>query len=888
MSKSIYDKLNLINQETDKIKVMLVNSKQLTAEEATLENIPPAIQALIESSGGSVEANPYEELYMQRTANETSMVGLFAYTPASTTLDLSSMNTSKVNDMSYMFSECKVPYLDLSGFDVSNVTKMDRMFQSCTSEININGWDTSKLTNANYMFQYFGNKNKYIDLSVLDFSNVIGTTDMFGYCNVDYIDIRNINLNLSKIDKMPFNNVSGKILDLSNYDITGLKKTYQLCYFCSCKTVDLTNWKTTEVTDMRNTFYYARDVEKLIIPDWDMTNVTNTTNFFYSCDKLNYIDLSRSNDTTIAKIATLVPTRKLATYGQIIIPADSSQANIEALIAKYWKPVGPRLDMTSCEVITEVDEFLPNDEVKFSISNSEPWYGNDVNVEYVSSDETIATVDKETMTITSTGIEGTTEITARISDTQEVISEPFVFSVSAANNYPGLIRFKVNGQLGSAYYIITVNGISKKLSDLKQNSITGTYSYNENAPITSIRFHFQKNTTNDISEIIITAFNTNNLTSMEYMFNENDRLTSLNINDWDTSNVKNMKSSFRKCSKLTELNLSNWNTSKATTMCEMFSECSSLTSLDLSGFDTSNVTNMENMFNYCSSLTSLDLSSFDTSNVIFMNGIFGGCSSLISLDLSNWNIEKIQSYNFVNVFKNCNSLHTLRLDNCNNTTISKIVTSISLPTGTVNGITRKIYCKEANASGLTAPNGWVFEYVKEEPDPYVSGQFKGNTEITEVNTIVTSEHTDLLDMFQGCTNLTTVDASDWDTSNVTSMERMFSSCRSLTELDLSDLNTSQVTNMQNMFSGCSNLISLDLSNFDMSNVVGKTSSMFAACTSLQTLRLDNCSYDTINKIIISYLFPTKVINGVTRKIYCKEENARGLVAPTNWVFEFIE
>jgi hypothetical protein len=64
--------------------------------------------------------------------------------------------------------------------------------------------------------------------------------------------------------------------------------------------------------------------------------------------------------------------------------------------------------------------------------------------------------------------------------------------------------------------------------------------------------------------------------------------------------------------------------------------------------------------------------------------------------------------------------------------------------------------------------------------------------------------------------------------------------------------------------------------------------MFSGCSKLHTLRLDNCSNDTINKIITSSGFPIKTIEGVTRKIYCKEENAAGLTAPTNWIFEYID
>ncbi len=635
--KTIYDKLNLVNQKTNDIKQTLVDYELTTPDEATLENLPIIIGDFLEKSGG---INPYEQLYMQRTANETSMVGLFAYTPATSNLDLSMMNTSKATDMSYMFSECKVPYLDLSGFDVSNVSNMSNMFNICKSEINIDGWDTSSLTNADYMFNYFTNNNKYLDLSVLDFSNVTKVKYMFNGCNIDYVDVRNINIDLTKLNWDAYSgpeffySVTGTTLDLSNWTLdSSMTSLKRLCYWVNCKEVNLTNWKTTNITNMDSMFYYCSNLVRLIMPDWDMTNVTtaNTNNFFHSCSKLNYIDLSRSNDATIAKIATLVPAQKLATYGQILIPVDSSQANIEALAAKYWKPVGPRIGITSTELALELDEIKPGQSAKFYYGNQEPWYGNDVGVEYVSSDETIATIDKETMTITSTGIEGTTEITARIADTQEVISiAPITLFVSETDNYPNVIKFRGTSTPTSSNYI-KVNGTIVKLSAMNYNSVSGIYTYDVGAPITSIQFNGHSATT---------YANT--------------------------------------CTDLIKINTSN-----VTDMIRMFYSCSNLTELDLSSFDTSNVTNMGAMFYQCSNLTELDLSNFDMS----------------------------KTTNTSNMFYNCNKLQTLRLDNCSNATISKIIKSTDFPTNAITGVTRTIYCKEAEAAGLTEPTNWVFEFI---------------------------------------------------------------------------------------------------------------------------------------------------------------------------------
>jgi surface protein len=89
---------------------------------------------------------------------------------------------------------------------------------------------------------------------------------------------------------------------------------------------------------------------------------------------------------------------------------------------------------------------------------------------------------------------------------------------------------------------------------------------------------------------------------------------------------------------------------------------------------------------------------------------------------------------------------------------------------------------------------------------------------------------------------------------------------------------------------CSKVDKLNLSNFDMSNVTN-TTNMFFNCAKLKTLYLDNCSNDTISKIINSVGFPTGMIIGfgrpTNRKLYCKESEAVGLTLPTGWVFSYV-
>ena len=102
-------------------------------------------------------------------------------------------------------------------------------------------------------------------------------------------------------------------------------------------------------------------------------------------------------------------------------------------------------------------------------------------------------------------------------------------------------------------------------------------------------------------------------------------------------------------------------------------------------------------------------------------------------------------------------------------------------------------------------------------------------------------------MFYYCKSLTTLDVSNWDTSNVIDMYYMFYNCNSLKTLDVSKWDTSNVTNMHNMFYGCNSLTTLDVSKWDTSNVTNMYS-MFYDCYSLTTITgvIDMKSCDSWN------------------------------------------
>ena len=115
----------------------------------------------------------------------------------------------------------------------------------------------------------------------------------------------------------------------------------------------------------------------------------------------------------------------------------------------------------------------------------------------------------------------------------------------------------------------------------------------------------------------------------------------------------------------------------------------------------------------------------------------------------------------------------------------------------------------------------------------------------------TSQVSKMNSMFYGMSILTTLNLSSFDTSKATDMSGMFFNMSNLTTLNLSNFNTSKVTGMESMFYGLSNLTTLNLSNFDTSQVTNMRS-MFYNMSNLTTLNLSN--FDTSKVVSMDYMF----------------------------------
>lgn len=188
------------------------------------------------------------------------------------------------------------------------------------------------------------------------------------------------------------------------------------------------------------------------------------------------------------------------------------------------------------------------------------------------------------------------------------------------------------------------------------------------------------------------------------------------------------------------------------------------------------------------------------------------------------------------------------LTNCYGTFNSRNITKLTeFPCTTyVTDMTAMFY----NCSALTSVDVSNFDTSNVTNMSSMFYYCRGLTSL-DVSSFNTSNVTDMGGMFESCSGLTSLDLSNWDTSNVTDMSSMFEECSGLTSLDVSGWNTSAVTNMGWMFYGCSGLTSLDLSNWNASNVK-YMAHMFDGCSGLTTLDLS--SFDTSKVTNMDYMF----------------------------------
>ena len=546
-----------------------------------------------------------EHLDYLNTSDVEDMHSMFSNCTSLETLDLSSFNTKKVKYMYTMFNgatnlrSIKLP----KGFIASSVTDLDATFKGCESltELDLSGSNSENVKDMKEMF--YGCK-ALSKLVLTDFKTEQVTTmkNMFFICStLEMLDVSSFNTeNVTTMQGM-FNNCSSlRSLDLPGFNtanVTEMSSMFKKC--SSLRSLDLSSFNTRKVTDMQSMFEGCTNLESIDLSSFDTENMISMTGMFFSCTKLETLDLS-----------------SFATPKMEFMPNAFDQC-------ENLKKIYVSSAFTTDKVTVDFSVF----DGCVNLPNFNP-----------------AKIDKE---MAHTGAGG--YLTAATASWVRWDAPTGTLSFHRGATKPGGVNIL---DLGTGTY----PDWNTHAAEIKK--VVFKAGFRDETHWTCSKWF--SGCTNLTSIEGIENLNTSNVTNMNEMFGQCSNLETLDLSHFNTEKVGNMSNMFNGCTKLRDLNISSFNTENVTNMYGMFYGCSSLDSLDLSHFNTRYVRNdqMNYMFNGCSSLSYLNVSNFTTDKPgMQLDGLFQGCSSLQTLDLSSFDISGAGSVNYL--FDGCSALQTI-------------------------------------------------------------------------------------------------------------------------------------------------------------------------------------------------------------------------------------
>ena len=236
----------------------------------------------------------------------TTMENMFYGCRSLQELDLYNFNTAKVVHLEKMFANCISLYsLNIDSFKTLNAINMSNMFKNCNSltSLNLQNFDTSKVSNMNEMFFNCSSLLK-LDLQYFNTSLVENMESIFKNCyKLEYLDISNFNTSLiTNMGSLFENCFSLKSLNLQSFNTSKAQTMVNIFSNCnSLLSLDLSNFDTSSVTSMDYMFLNCTNIISLNIDNFITSSVISMSYMFHGCSSLLSLNLSNFNSSTISK-----------------------------------------------------------------------------------------------------------------------------------------------------------------------------------------------------------------------------------------------------------------------------------------------------------------------------------------------------------------------------------------------------------------------------------------------------------------------------------------------------------------------------------------------------------------------------------------------------------
>lgn len=788
----------------------------------------------------------------------------------STELNLTSLNVSRITNMSNMLSRSALlKNVNVTGWDTGNVTNLSGIFfntasrtrgGNITSIAGIENWDVSNVTDFSSAFggqvkikehnlsnwnvskginfsRMFLNGIALTSLNTVEQWNVINGqnfSSMFAFCN------KITSLNLSKWNVSNGINLAALFRGMSN--LTDL---------------DLTNWDLSNTNSLVYFVYQCPKLKNLSgLSSWGaMPNLRNAASAFSGCQNLVNIDLSnwRINNCSLCGIfsycnnlTSIGDAQKLQnTFDNVIFKSAFQGTNININQLNNWT-------FTNCTDFSDMFADMQNltsvnlnwtfDNAAQNFNNM---FSNCINLTSIDLHNQFEGVYKERMFNNCQNL-----ITINnFSIQQDNVKLNYIFHNCFNLNYP-LVNWVHNKNIASAEYAFSNFGgsIDNAIFNGQIVNLNNAFSTDSvKTQLCNIEFGGKETYANGIF---------NNMSNLQYLNN----IKFSNINAYNTYICSNGA----KLISIDGFTMNNVYSSKENYIFSIFNNCNNLTSINNIAFLRGHFLNSKYAFhafdecNNIQSITNFTIQDWDFPKHIF--GFLGNVHTIDNMYINNttsnfvyWssNFNNLQNFNNITIsyapnfsirktnntasdFKIMNIsignvpniawISSLNATNIYNLSLFNITYLNNIWTHPSNGprikslhigncdmkntitIDEMFYDNAYNLQSLYWPNANFQSLINAS---YAFYNTRGLTDLNLTNWNM-PKLTGRLPLSGNFTNLININVANWNAPNVTSASRLFNNSRKLTTLDLSSWNVPKISNWTYSFSNCPNLTTLKL------------------------------------------------------------------------------
>ena len=403
-------------------------------------------------------------------------------------------------------------------------------------------------------------------------------------------------------------------INAEKLDVSRVETMENMFRSTALKTVNVTGWDVSSVTNMYGTFLNCTSLESIVgLETWDVSGVTTTNRLFSQCPMLKEIDLSTW------KLPAVTDTERMFYKCEVLEELDASNWDLRSLVNardmfKYCYKLKQIKGMGNWKT-GNVESLWDTFALCWSLETLEGLQNWDLS--------------------SAIKVAGTFQQCFALTD--EDVAVLYNWDTSNFEDISWLFK----GATG----LVNIDLSNWDVSNVtKFNSLFSSSDSNSGAM--------------NIKTTGIENWDVGNGDNLSYMFYGCGQLESIDLSNWDVSKNTTFNHFFTDCYKLKYVNFDGWDTSSCEVFAAMFNNCDALEYVDVSSFDTQNAYAFHQMFEYCYNLKKIDgLQNWDTRNIEAFYEMFSCCYKLEELDLSSFVTTSLTD-TYRN-FNSCSSLKTI-------------------------------------------------------------------------------------------------------------------------------------------------------------------------------------------------------------------------------------